>query len=94
MQNNANSLEHDISYFKTLFSGVTKLGLPSLWKRNAKFYSKKEYQNLLRKKINEEPQEEELEGFISGNEAVDRLMPIFQVWIRLRSIFKYIGPLS
>ena len=79
LQNSTNNLTDDISSFKSMLNGVTKLGFPLLWDGNAEFYSKEEYQNRLKEKINEEPKEYpkgEIEGVISGNQYFERLMPL------------------
>ena len=77
-----------------MFTGIIKLGIPSLRDGNAYVYAKEEYQAFVVQKSNEEPQEEILEGVISANQAVDRLRPIFQIWILLKTIYIKLGPLS
>ena len=52
MQNNKITLDDDIKAFKTIFYGVTKLGLPFLWDGNTLLYSKEEYMNNLKEKRN------------------------------------------
>ena len=93
LENSANNLKDDISSFQTMFNEVIKLGLPLLWDGNVDFYSKEQYQRRIKEKRNEEP-EEELEGVISGNQDFERLRPTFQIWTRIKKIFKDMGPLK
>ena len=78
MQNITNVLDDDIEDFKTMFNGVTKLGLPFMWDGNVEFYSKKECMSKLRDKRNEEP-EEEMEGFINENQSFEILKHPFHI---------------
>ena len=47
----------------------------------------------IKERRNEEP-EEELEGIISGYQAIKRLKPPFHIWIRLKNILKEMRPLT
>ena len=84
MQNN---ILDGIASFKTLFNGLTKLGLPLLWDGNIDIYSKYEYQNRLRKKkIGEH--EEVIERVIGGYQDVEILNPTFHIWIKSKQFSK------
>ena len=82
-----NNIVDDIASFKTLFNGLTKLGLPLLWDGNIDIYSKDEYQNRLRKKRNRE-HEEVIEGVISGYQDFEILNPTFRISIKSKQFSK------
>ena len=58
MQNNTIVPVDDIKSLKSMFNGVTNLGLPFLWDGNSEIYSKQDYMNKLKQKRNEEHMEE------------------------------------
>ena len=77
-----------------MFNGAIELRLPPIWDVNRNIYSKVEYQKMLNQKRNEVRQDNTLEGITIRDQVVDRLGPTFQIWIRLKTIFKELDPLS
>ena len=76
-----------------MLNGVNNMILPLLRYVNSEFYSKEEYINKIKEKRIENI-EEELEGIISGDQAFERIKPPFQIWTRMKNVFKEMGPLT